>query len=401
MNQDIFSEAKIGPITLRNRTIRAAAFEGMCQGNAPTQMLSDYHYSVAQGGIGMTTLAYAAVHRSGLSFPHQMWLREEIIPQLKEITERIHSTGSKVSIQIGHCGNMCNATMAGQIPISASTGFNLYSPTIVRGMKKHEIEEMAEHFGNAVNLARKAGFDCVEVHAGHGYLISQFLSPSTNHRKDEFGGSLENRMRFMKMAISKVMEAAGNDMGVVVKVNMNDGFKAGMQREECIKVCQTLESLGVHALVLSGGFVSNAPMYVMRGKMPIKTLTYYMDKWWLKLGIKMVGKYMIPAVEYKDAYFLEEALHFRKALKMPLIYVGGLTSRPAIQKVLDSGFEFVAMARVLINEPDFVNSMQKDVNYKGGCDHSNYCIARMYSREMACHKHLSDIPQNLLDELKK
>ena len=173
----LFTPYNIGPLTLRNRTIRAAAFEGMCPGNAPSDMLHDYHVSVARGGIGMTTLAYAAVTRSGLSFPHQLWLRREIVPGLRRITDDIHAEGAAASIQIGHCGNMSHRSICGCTPISASSGVNIYSPTLVRGMKRDEIVEVAREYGNAVRLAREAGFDAVEVHAGHGYLISQFLSP--------------------------------------------------------------------------------------------------------------------------------------------------------------------------------------------------------------------------------
>lgn len=171
----LFTPGRIGPLTLRNRTIRAAAFEGMCDGNSPTDMLYEYHRSVAAGGIGMTTLAYASVTRNGLSFPHQLWLRPEIVPGLRRITDAIHREGAAAGIQIGHCGNMSHRAICGCTPISASSGFNIYSPTLVRGMRTSEIADVARAFGTAVNLAREAGFDSVEVHAGHGYLISQFL----------------------------------------------------------------------------------------------------------------------------------------------------------------------------------------------------------------------------------
>ena len=118
----LFTPLTIGPLTLRNRTIRAAAFEGMCPGNAPSEMLHDYHLSVARGGIGMTTIAYAAVVRSGLSFPHQLWLRPEILPALRQLTDDIHATGAAASIQIGHCGNMSHKGICGCTPISASSG---------------------------------------------------------------------------------------------------------------------------------------------------------------------------------------------------------------------------------------------------------------------------------------
>ncbi len=397
----LFTPCNIGPLTLRNRTIRSAAFEGMCPGNAPSQMLLDYHRSVAAGGIGMTTVAYASVTQSGLSFPRQLWLRDEIVPGLQELTDAIHAEGAAASIQIGHCGNMSHKSICGVRPISASSGFNIYSPTLVRGMRKEEIPEMAKAYGNAVRLARKAGFDAVEVHAGHGYLISQFLSPYTNHRKDEYGGSLENRMRFMDMVMKEVMEAAGSDMAVLVKMNMRDGFKGGMEIDEAMQVAKRLEQLGAHALVLSGGFVSKAPMYVMRGAMPIKTLTHYMDCWWLKLGVKMAGRMMIPTVLFQEAYFLEDALKFRKEIKIPLVYVGGLVSREKIDEVLNDGFEFVQMARALLNEPGFVNRMRREEDARCSCGHSNYCIGRMYTIEMACHKHLKDLPRKLEKEIEQ
>lgn len=397
----LFTPCNIGPLTLRNRTIRSAAFEGMCPGNAPSQMLLDYHRSVAAGGIGMTTVAYASVTQSGLSFPRQLWLRDEIVPGLQELTDAIHAEGAAASIQIGHCGNMSHKSICGVRPISASSGFNIYSPTLVRGMRKEEIPEMAKAYGNAVRLARKAGFDAVEVHAGHGYLISQFLSPYTNHRKDEYGGSLENRMRFMDMVMKEVMEAAGSDMAVLVKMNMRDGFKGGMEIDEAMQVAKRLEQLGAHALVLSGGFVSKAPMYVMRGAMPIKTLTHYMDCWWLKLGVKMAGRMMIPTVPFQEAYFLEDALKFRKEIKIPLVYVGGLVSREKIDEVLNDGFEFVQMARALLNEPGFVNRMRREEDARCSCGHSNYCIGRMYTIEMACHKHLKDLPCKLEKEIEQ
>lgn len=399
----LFTESSIGPITLRNRTIRSAAFESMCPGNAPSQQLLDYHRSVAAGGVGMTTVAYAAVAQSGLSFDRQLWMRKEIVPGLRKLTDSVHKEGAAASIQLGHCGNMSHKKICGETPIGASSGFNLYSPTFVRGLRRDELRVMAKAYGNAVRLARESGFDAVEIHAGHGYLISQFLSPYTNHRKDEYGGSLDNRMRFMDEVMAEVMKAAGNDMAVLVKMNMRDGFKGGMDIEESLQVAHRLVNDGAQALVLSGGFVSKAPMYVMRGAMPIKAMTHYMDCWWLKWGVRMAGHLMIPTVPFKEAYFLDDAMLFRKEIKnIPLVYVGGLISREKIEDVLDKGFEFVQMGRALLNEPGFVNRMKLDVNARCTCKHSNYCIARMYSIDMACHQRLTeDLPKCLQKEIEE
>ncbi|MDO4334862.1 MAG: NADH:flavin oxidoreductase [Bacteroidales bacterium] len=396
---NLFTPGKIGPVELRNRSIRSAAFEGMGRDNNPTDMLRDYHWSVAEGGVGMTTLAYAGINRSALSFETQLWLRPEITGQLREITDGIHARGAKASIQIGHCGNMTHIKTAGGIPVGASSGFNLYSPTIVRGLRKDELTQMARDFGDAVRTARDAGFDCVEVHAGHGYLISQFLSPFTNRRRDEFGGPLANRMRFMQMVMEEVMKAAGSDMGVLVKTNMRDGFKGGLEIDDCITVARELERLGAHALVLSGGFVSKAPMYVMRGEMPIYSMTHYMKLWWLKYGVRMVGKYMIPTEPFRPLYFLDDARRFRAELSLPLVYVGGVVDGESMSNALSEGFEFVQMGRALLREPDFINRLAREASHHCGCEHINYCIARMYSREMACHCNVPDLPPRILKEI--
>lgn len=402
MDSLLFTPVTLGPLTLRNRSIRSAAFESMCPGNVPSPQLLAYHCSVAAGGVGMTTVAYAAVTRSGLSFDRQLWMRPEIVPGLRELTDAVHAEGAAASIQLGHCGNMSHKSICGCLPVGASSGFNLYSPTFVRGLRVDELPEMAKAYGRSVCLAREAGFDAVEIHAGHGYLISQFLSPSTNHRKDEFGGTLANRMRFMEMVMEEVMKAAGNDMAVLVKMNMRDGFRGGMELDESLQVARKLQELGAHALVLSGGFVSKAPMYVMRGEMPIRTMTYYMTCWWLKYGVRLVGKYMIPSVPFREAYFLEDALKFREALDIPLVYVGGLVSRQKIEEVLNHGFEAVQMGRALLNEPDFVNRMRREENARCNCHHSNYCIARMYTLDMACHQHLQEeLPPCLKKEIER
>ena len=402
MDSLLFTPVTLGPLTLRNRSIRSAAFESMCPGNVPSPQLLDYHRSVAAGGVGMTTVAYAAVTRSGLSFDRQLWMRPEIVPGLRELTDAVHAEGAAASIQLGHCGNMSHKSICGCLPVGASSGFNLYSPTFVRGLRADELPEMAKAYGRSVCLAREAGFDAVEIHAGHGYLISQFLSPSINHRKDEFGGTLANRMRFMEMAMEEVMKAAGNDMAVLVKMNMRDGFRGGMELDESLQVARKLQELGAHALVLSGGFVSKAPMYVMRGEMPIRTMTHYMTCWWLKYGVRLVGKYMIPSVPFREAYFLEDALKFREALDIPLVYVGGLVSRQKIEEVLNHGFEAVQMGRALLNEPDFVNRMRQEENARCNCRHSNYCIARMYTLDMACHQHLQEeLPPCLKKEIER
>lgn len=401
----LFTPYRLGPVTLRNRVIRSAAFESMGKDFGPTEMLKDYHVSVARGGVGMTTLAYAAVNRGGISFNSQLWLRDEIVPALRDITDAVHAEDAAVGIQIGHCGNMTHWSTAGVFPTGASYGFNLYSPTFVRKLRRSECIDLAKDFGKAVRTAHEAGFDSVEVHAGHGYMISQFLSPYTNHRHDEYGGSLENRMRLMNMCLDEVLENARRyNMAVLVKHNMEDGFKRGIQIPESIEIAKEIERHGVDGIVLTSGFVSKAPMAVMRGKIPTKSMAYYMPRADLpqKIVISLFGDMMIKQYDFEECYFLENAKLFRKALKGPLIYVGGLVSREGIERVLDEGFECVQMARALVNDPDFVNKMRKgDMTTRSGCDHRDYCMARMYSDKMICCHNCNDIPQKLWKEINK
>ena len=401
---EIFTPYKLGPIELRNRTIRSAAFEGMGKNNGPTEELFNYHRAVAKGGIGMTTVAYAAVCRSGISFDSQLWMREEIVPELKRLTDAVHAEGAKASIQLGHCGNMTHRRTCGQMPIGASSGFNLYSPTFHRKMNQKDIDEVVKAYGDAVRLAMKAGFDAVEIHAGHGYLISQFLSPYTNHRHDRYGGSLDNRMNFMRECIREVVKAADGKIAVTAKLNTRDGFKGGQEVDELIEVAKELRRLGVDAITLSGGFVSRAPQYVMRGEFPTKAIAHYLpaSQWWLKICLYIGSWAVCPTVTFKHLFFMEDALKFKAAMPdYPFIYVGGVTTGEDARKVLENGFPLFQMGRAVLEDTDFVNKLKADENHCSGCEHSNFCIGRMYSKSMQCHKHCEDITPFLEREVQR
>ena len=401
---EIFTPYKLGPIELRNRTIRSAAFEGMGRNNGPTEELFNYHRAVAKGGIGMTTVAYAAVCRSGISFDSQLWMREEIVPELKKLTDAVHAEGAKASIQLGHCGNMTHRRTCGQMPIGASSGFNLYSPTFHRKMNQKDIDEVVKAYGDAVRLAMKAGFDAVEIHAGHGYLISQFLSPYTNHRHDRYGGSLDNRMNFMRECIKEVVKAADGKIAVTAKLNTRDGFRGGQEVDELIEVAKELRRLGVDAITLSGGFVSRAPQYVMRGEFPTKAIAHYLpaSQWWLKICLYIGSWAVCPTVTFKHLFFMEDALKFKAAMPdYPFIYVGGVTTGEDARKVLENGFPLFQMGRAVLEDTDFVNKLKADENHCSGCEHSNFCIGRMYSKSMQCHKHCEDITPFLEREVQR
>jgi 2,4-dienoyl-CoA reductase-like NADH-dependent reductase (Old Yellow Enzyme family) len=385
----LFEPVRLGPLTLKNRTVRAAAFEGMADGHFVSDALVDYHRKVSEGGVGMTTVAYAAVEQSGLAFPHQLWMRPEALAGLQRLIDAVHAAGAKASVQLGHCGNMARPEVAGGRALAPSAKFNLYGPVMPRAMTEADIARVTRSFGEAVTLAKRAGFDAVEIHAGHGYLISQFLSPYTNRRTDGYGGPLPQRMRFMREVMRTVKAAAGGELAVVVKTNLRDGFEGGNQLEEGVAVARALEEEGADALVLTGGFVSRAPMYIMRGPMPMREMSRRMKPWWMRFFAGTFGGMLVPEVPYADHYFLDDACAVRAAVKLPLIYVGGVATYGAAAEVLGKGFEAIAMARALIREPDFVRRLEADeraaTSTPSRCDHCNVCAARIYTTSMACH----------------
>jgi 2,4-dienoyl-CoA reductase-like NADH-dependent reductase (Old Yellow Enzyme family) len=396
-----FENLRIGPLSIRNRFIRSAAFEGMAENHRVTEDLIEYHRSVAKGGVGMSTVAYASVSKNGLSFAHQLWLREEIIPDLKKLTSAIKQEGAAASIQIGHTGNMSKRSICGSRPIAPSGRFNLYGPTWPRKMNTKDIEQVIDDFRNAILIAKASGFDAVEVHAGHGYLISQFLSPYTNKRKDEYGGSFENRSRFLKKVLKAAREAAGNDMALLVKMNMTDGFKKGITEEEAVETAKVIESCGVDAIILSGGFVSKAPLYVMRGEIPPKIMSYHIKNIFVKVLVKFFGYQLMKPLPYKEGYFLDEAIKFRKAVKIAIVVVGGLNSTTTIHKALEMGFDGIGLARSLIQNTNFVNELHNQTIQRSGCTICNYCVAVMYSGKMRCFMDDTTAPKELIAEAKK
>ena len=400
MNQStFFTEGKLGPLLLRNRSIRAAAFEGMSEQHNVTEALVNYHTAVARGGVGMSTVAYASVSKSGLSFPHQLWMRKEIAGDLKKLTDSVHREGAAVSVQIGHCGNMANGAVTGIRPIAPSGGINWYGPTFPRRMKAHDMEEVKNDFKNAVRIAAESGFDAVEVHAGHGYLISQFLSPYTNKRRDAYGGSFENRKRFMTEMLMAVRESMPSNMAMIVKMNCWDGFESGITKEEGVLTAKAIEQCGADAVVVSGGFVSRAPMYVMRGRMPVDIMAYFIRDGLKKYFVKLAGQQLIPSVPYVEGYFMEEAKRIQQAIKIPVVLVGGMNSMHTIEKAMSEGFQWIAMARALIENMNFINDLRNEVIDKSSCTICNYCVAKMYSGEMSCHLHEMNLPEELKQKI--
>jgi len=226
-------------------------------------------------------------------------------------------------------------------------------------------------------LAVEAGFDAVELHLGHGYLLSQFLSPATNKRRDAYGGSVANRLRFPLEVVRRVREAVGNEVALLAKTNLRDGFRGGLEVVDAIAVARALEAEGVDALVLSGGFTSRTPFYLFRGAAPLAEMIEVEKSRLQRLVLRLVGRSVIRAYPFEEMFFLPLAREVRRAVRMPLVLLGGLLSLASLEQAMAEGFEFVAMGRALIADPDLVARMQRGEATRSRCISCNKCVAEM------------------------
>ncbi len=380
----VFTPGKIGSLELRNRTIRSGCFEGLSPNASPSEALIEHHRRVAAGGIGMTTVSYCAVSRDGVAFNHEMWMREEIVPALKRLTDAVRKEGSKVSIQLGHCGFFANKSAAGVTPIGPSRKFCLFRYSISRAMTKKDMQRVREDFGRAAKMAIAAGFDAIEIHAGHGYLLSQFLSPWTNHRKDEYGGTLENRLRFPQSIIRHVREVIGQNYPILVKMNCEDGFKGGLTIDEAVIAAKAFEAAGASALVPSCGFTARTSFYMMRGQLPIREYVKSEKNLITKIGMALFGRFIVKEVPFQELFLLEEAKRIKEAVKIPVIYIGGVLSIDNMETVMKEGFEFVQLGRATVRDPDAIKKMESGEINAVECDHCNRCVAEMAVKGIFC-----------------
>ncbi len=380
----LFSEARLGPVTLRNRLIRTAAFEGMTQGGQVSDHLIEHHRRLAAGGIGMTTVAYCSVRPDGRTFAHQLVMSQDVRDDLARLVHAVHSEGAAASIQLGHAGLFADKRLAGGRPLGPSAGFNLYGMSLGRAMTEAEIHQLVDDFRRAAKMACQAGFDAVELHLGHGYLLSQFLSLHSNKRSDQWGGSLENRLRLPLAVVDAVLEEIGSRRAVLAKINMMDGFSGGLELDCALRVAMALEDHGVSGLVLSGGYVSKTPFFMLRGKVPVREMVSTQRGMVRKLGLTLFGRMLVQTYPYEPTFFLGPAQRMRSTVRLPLVYVGGVTSLDDMIRVTRAGFEFLALGRALIFDPDFPNKLRAGDIRKVDCDHCNRCVAAMEAGGIRC-----------------
>lgn len=374
---EIFAPARLGPIELRNRLVKAATFEGMSPKNVVSKRLIEFHRRMAAGGVSMTTVSYIAVSREGMGAPAEIYIHDAAAEGLATIASAVHAEGARISAQLGHAGAVGEVEgkrVLGPSARRTRMGFKVgeITPT--------EIDQVVADFAAGGRMLRDAGFDCVELHFGHHYLLSSFLSPTWNRRTDQYGGSLENRARLLIRVLEAVREAVGPDMAVTAKMNMRDAVRGGLEVDESVRFAQLFEASGtLDAIELTGGGSQQNQMYMFRGDVPRKEFQQILPTKAMKLGFKLFGRWLLPGYPYEEAYFLPMAKQFRAALTMPLIYLGGVNRVDTAQRALDAGFDFVAMGRALVREPDLINRMRDGAAKEGTCIHCNKCMLSIYT----------------------
>ena len=251
-------------------------------------------------------------------------------------------------------------------------------------MTKIDISAVCEHFASAAMIAMEAGFDAIEIHMGHGYLLSQFISPDVNRRTDEYGGTLTNRMRFPIEVLRACRKRCGPNFPITCKINLSDGTRSGLHVDECIQACRMLEDAGIDAIVLSGGYTSKTPFFLMRGDVPWRGMMQVEPNVLQKLAIGVFGPVVMKPYPFEENYFLTLARQVREATDVPLTYLGGIVSGGGIAEVMTAGFDMIGIGRALISDASFVHAVRRDPGHVSPCNHCNKCMVEMDRGGVRC-----------------
>ncbi|OBI90696.1 NADH:flavin oxidoreductase [Mycobacterium sp. 1245805.9] len=378
---DPFAPATLGPVTLRNRVIKAATSEGRSPDGLVTDDLIDFHRAFALGGVGMTTVAYCCVAPDGASAPGQIVMSEAALPGLRRLTDAVHAEGAAISAQLGHAGVVAQKKLTGVTPVAPSRFINPVSMGYCRAIPRAGIATVIDQFGAAARVAADAGFDAVELHFGHLYLPSSFLSPIINRRRDEYGGDIDNRSRFCREIARRVRDEIGERIAVTAKLDMDDGVPGSIWVDEALRTAALLDAdETLDAIELTQGSSVFKPMYLFRGDVPVKEFARVVPQP-MRTGIRVMGKWAMGEYPYHDLYMLENARQFVPVMRnTKLILLGGITNRDHVETGMREGFDFVAMGRALLREPDLVARMVADPTARSRCTHNNKCMVTVFGR---------------------
>jgi 2,4-dienoyl-CoA reductase-like NADH-dependent reductase (Old Yellow Enzyme family) len=354
----LFDETQLGTMTLCNRLVRSATAEMMAdEVGRPLPSLASLYRDLARGGVGLLITGHMYVHPSGKGHPGMMGIySDDLVPALRCLSDTVHDEGGAVAMQINHAGRQSRGGVV-EDPMAPSAHDGVPPRAGARAMTVDEIEMLIDAYAQAARRAKTAGFDAVQIHAAHGYLISQFLSPLANRRTDEWGGSLENRTRFLSRVIAAVREQVGPDFPILAKLGVRDESIEGLSLEEGVEVIRQLPSMGLDAVEISGGLADTGTFNMASDIAPGKN----------------------------EAMFRLWAQAAQKVAKLPIILVGGMRSLATMEDVLVSGdAQFISMCRPLICEPDLPNRLRDGIQPAAACVSKNRCYPRKGDIGISC-----------------
>ena len=405
----LFVPLRLRGLTLRNRVIKAAAFEAGCDSSgAPLPSLIEHHREVAAGGAALTTVAYAAVSADGRSFATQLLLtgtgavREGLI----KLVHAVHSESGCVAVQLTHAGSFAKPHLGevGARQVAPSAIFNPAAFNWAREMTRSDMRRVVSNFATAAALAVECGVDAIEIHLGHGYLLSQFLSPYSNRRTDEYGGPIGNRLRFPLEVLHSVRAAIGPQVPLLVKFNLGDGFEGGQSLADAIQVATTVHDQGVADLLIpSGGWITRNGLFMLRGDVPLREMILAQPAAALRWSLRLFGRFYVPSLAWNPHFFEHAAYELLRNLpdEANVCLLGGVSSQSGMESALAKGFKAVSVARMLLREPGIVHRMQRqdqalaleqhsalreEKDIVSQCSHCNLCIVEsaMAERPVRC-----------------
>lgn len=346
----VFDETKINHLALHNRLVRSATWEGMCREDGrPTEKLAAYYGTLARGGVGLIITGYAFVRPDGKQLPGQLGIHDDSFgPEMRLLTDAVHREGGKICLQLVHCGGQSTARAAGAQPVAPSAVKAEQYPEMPRELPEAEIAELVLRFADGARRAREWGFDAVQLHAAHGYLINQFLSPLTNHRTDHYGGTPENRSRFLLEICRAVRAAAGREFPLLVKLNGSDNLDGGLDLDEAVQVARLLDEEGIDAIEVSGGTPASG------GQTPVRQ------------GIE---------TREQEAYNLPLGYRVKQVVSCPVMVVGGMRSFEIVEGIIRrEEADYVALSRPLIREPALPHRWEGGDESRARCISCNGCF---------------------------
>ncbi len=344
---DIFTPWQMGELTIPNRLVRSATWEGMAQPDGtPTFETVNFTAELAEGGVGLIITGYAFIHPLGRGLPHQTGVHiDAMIGPITRISDAVHKNGGLVAMQIVHAGGQTKSDWIGGQPLAPTAMTHLAFKEELAELSKAQISDIAEMFGRAAARVKAAGFDAVQLHGAHGYLISEFLSPLTNRRTDEYGGGIENRGRFCREVYQAVRREVGPRYPVFIKLNTEDGLEGGLTPQDAALVAASLSDLGIDAIEVSGGMAA--------------------------AGKKAAGRVVTKPEE--EGYFFDNAKLVKAAVKCPVIVVGGWRSKSRVEAALDQ-VDAVSMARPFIRQPNLANLWKAGQSLQAACISCGQCL---------------------------